>query len=402
MRVLFVCHRVPFPPARGGKIRPFNIIRHLHDQGHEVTVASLARDQAELDESAGLAEHCARCLIEIIPSPVAMFRMLARAPSMTPSSMGYFYSPALARRIDAALKESHFDLIIVHCSSVAPYVAHVRGVPKLFDLGDIDSEKWLLYARKRRMPAAAIYWIEGTKLQRAEKKLARQFDFCTCTTRAELETLDSFGIGVPTGWFPNGVDTEYFSVATKAYNPKLIAFIGRMDYYPNQEAMLRFCRDIFPLVRELRPDARLQIVGANPSPRIVALAKLDGVTVTGSVPDVRPYIHAAALTVAPLAIARGTQNKIIESMAMGVPVVTSPEAAGGVDAVPGEHLIVADGPEEFARATLNMLNDAGQRAALSAAGRARVLSNHNWSASMGQFEQLVDACVSAARRGRVA
>ena len=279
----------------------------------------------------------------------------------------------------------------------------MSGLPKMFDLGDIDSQKWLIYSKVRRFPLSAGYWLEGTKLQRAEQRLARCFDLCTCTTKAELETLDGFETGVASGWFPNGVDSEYFSPSAQVFDSEMISFVGRMDYFPNQSAMHYFCEHVWPLLRDRRPGIKLQIVGANPAKHILALGNLPGVTVTGSVPDVRPFVHASVLTVAPLSIARGTQNKILESMAMGVPVVCSREASGGVDASPGHHLLVANRPDEYRDAILSLIENPDERDRLARDGRERVLSHHDWGRSMEKFDQLVERCLSvAADRGPVA
>ena len=405
MRVLFVCHRVPFPPKRGGKIRPFNIIRHLHDQGHEVTVASLARSRKELEEAEGLGRHCSHRLIEVVDDRVAWPRMVAWLPTTHPSSFGYFYSPRLRRRIQEVsvvgfveTAGTYWDLVFVHCSSVAPYVTDVRARVKIIDFGDMDSQKWREYSQHRPFPLSAGYWLEAVKLERTERQLAGRFDLATCTTRAEMESLRSLGVTGLTDWFPNGVDAEFFKPGEPAYDPDLIGFIGRMDYFPNQQAVTQFCDEVLPEVQRRRPGTRFQIVGADPSAQIRQLSRLSGVTVTGSVPDVRPYVTRAALTVAPLEIARGTQNKILESMALGVPVVCSRQAAGGVDAVPGEHLLVCDTREQFIEATLALLESAELRSQLAAAGRARVLSHHSWSSSM----QRVDALIASQFEKRVA
>lgn len=394
MNVLFVCHRVPFPPKRGGKIRPFNIIRHLHDQGHRVTVASLARSAAERDEAQGLAQHCAQMLVEVIPGRAALTQMIARLPSSAPSSFGYFWSRRLARRIATAAAATPFDLVFVHCSSVAPYVERLAAPLKIIDYGDMDSQKWREYSQHRAFPLSAGYWLEAVKLERRERLIAEHFDLCTCTTRAELESLRTLGVTRPSDWFPNGVDAEFFAPdATSGgapYDPQLIAFVGRMDYYPNQQGVIGFCRDVLPLLRAKRPGVRFAIVGADPPAHIRALGDLPGVTVTGSVPDVRPHVRRAALTVAPLSIARGTQNKILESMAMGVPVVCSPEASGGVDAVAGEHLRVAAELAEWVAAIDGLLGDPAVRQRLSAAGRERVLSHHSWAASMRRLDGIVE------------
>ncbi|HEY8539428.1 MAG TPA: TIGR03087 family PEP-CTERM/XrtA system glycosyltransferase, partial [Steroidobacteraceae bacterium] len=306
---------------------------------------------------------------------------------------------SLQRQITRLLRKERFDLVFVHCSSVAQYVAHVSDAPKILDFGDMDSQKWLEYARYKPFPLSAGYWLEGVKLAREERRLARLFDMCTATTRAEWETLESYGTGVPSDWFPNGVDSEYFAPSPEPYEPDTICFVGRMDYYPNQECMFDFCANTLPRIRARRPNVKLLIVGADPSPAVRRLGRIPGVTVTGSVPDVRPYVQKSALMVAPLNIARGTQNKILEAMAMGVPVVSSRIAAGGVDAIPGEHFLVGSGPEEYSDAVLAILNDPSLRARLAQAGRARMLSHHAWPRSMQRLDEIIDRCLRAWETG---
>lgn len=396
MNILYLCHRFPYPPKRGGKIRPFNMIRHLQASGHQVTVCSLARSEAEAEEGRGIAPHCSRFEIGLVKEPVQWARMIARLPLTTPSSMGYFYSADLARKVRGLLAEQHWDLIFVHCSSVAQYVQHVTDVPKILDFGDMDSQKWLEYAHHKPFPLSLGYTLEGRKMLWAEKRLARRFDLCTATTRAEWETLETYATGAATDWFPNGVDADFFCPTDGAFDPDTISFIGRMDYYPNQECMARFCKEVWPVLRSRRPGMKLLIVGADPSPEMRRLADLPGVTVTGSVPDVRPYIRGSALMVAPLAIARGTQNKILEAMAMGVPVVTSPAAAGGVDALAEQHFLVAHSAQDVASAVLRIVENPAERARLAQAGRERMLSNHAWPRSMQRLDGIIHRCLTAA------
>jgi len=393
VRILYVCHRFPYPPKRGGKIRPFNMIRHLA-QSHEVVVCSLARSREEAEEGAGIAPYCAEFHVATVDDRMQTLRMIATLPTPITASAAYFHSTRLARTIRKLLGERRFDLIFVHCSSVAHYVAHVRDVPKILDFGDMDSQKWFEYANYKPFPLSLGYRWEGWRLQAEERRLARKFDFCTATTRAEWETLTSYGVDTPSDWFPNGVDAQVFTPSPEPYDPDAICFIGRMDYYPNQHGMFWFCERVLPLLRERRPGVKLAIVGADPPPAVRKLGELPGVTVTGSVPKVQPYATRSALTVAPLAIARGTQNKILEAMAMGVPVVASRVAAGGVDAVAGDHLLVADTPEQYRDAILRVLEDPAERARLAVAGRARVLSHHAWSSSMKRLDAIIDRCLA--------
>jgi len=393
MKILYICHRFPYPPQRGGKIRPFNVIKHLSRE-HEVTVASPVRSQKEAEAGLGLRDYCSNYLTDIITKPKAMIYILKNLSTNQPSSMGYFYSNKLYKRVQAEMEKEKFDLVFVHCSSVAQYVENVEGMPKILDFGDMDSQKWVIYGKVRQFPLNIIYRIEGKRLQQAEADLARKFDYCTCTTLEEMKTLESYNVGARTAWFPNGVDTEYFKPSTEPYEPDAICFIGRMDYYPNQECMLEFCSKTLPLIKKKRPHLRMFIIGANPSSAIRKLERIPGVVVTGSVPDVRPYVWKCSVNVAPLNIARGTQNKILESLAMGVPTVASIHAATGIDAVPGEHFLTASSHQEFTEAVIRLLSNKKERQRYSEAGRARMLSHHGWEGSMKKLDEIIKDCIA--------
>lgn len=393
MKVLFVCHRFPYPPNEGGKIRAFNMIRHLQRSGHQVTVASPVRTREELQQGIGLAEYCAGYVTHEISAAGAALRMGLYLAAQTPSSFGYFYSHRLQKDINSLIARHEFDLIVVHCSSAAQYVEHVRGIPMLLDFCDMDSQKWLAYAKFKSFPGSLGYHLEGRKLQRRETRQANMFDICTCATPFEWQTLQGLTGAVSGGWFPNGVDADYFAASDDASVHEEICFVGRMDYYPNEQAVIGFCREVLPLVRAQRPHVKFIIVGAKPSARVTALGTHDGVEVTGTVPDVRPYVRRAALTVAPLQIARGTQNKILESMAMTTPVVASAQAAGGVDARSGDGLLIANDPAGYRDAVLSILEDAELRQRLGASGRQRVLTNHSWRHAMEKLDALIEECM---------
>lgn len=394
MKILFVCHRFPYPPKRGGKIRPFNIIRHL-SKSHEVTVASLARSALEAKEGEGLADYCKEYKVSIISPVTAAIGMCKALLQGRPLSMGYFYSSELKKQILEELSNVPFDLIFVHCSSVAQYIEDVHWVPKVIDFGDMDSKKWQIYSKYKKFPMSIIYALEGRRLEMAEKSLANKFNLGTCTTLSEKKTLDSYDVGIPSAWFPNGVDSEYFAPSQEPYEPNSMCFIGRMDYYPNQEGIIDFCQKILPSIKEKCPSVTLKIIGADPSREIHDLAKIPGVTVTGSVPDVRPFVHSSAVNVVPLNIARGTQNKILESLAMGVPTVTTSQAATGVDAIDEKHFLVASNHREFASSVLRLLSSPAERMRFSEAGRQRMIEKHNWSNSMTKLDSILEDCLVA-------
>jgi sugar transferase (PEP-CTERM/EpsH1 system associated) len=261
----------------------------------------------------------------------------------------------------------------------------------MLDFGDIDSAKWSEYSHQRAFPLSMGYRIESAKLRKYEKKVASQFDLCTATTRGELEELQKLGNSIPSAVIPNGVDLSYFHPRSETpEDSSVIVFLGRMDYYPNVDGVLYFAKEIFPAIRKEVPHAEFRIVGSNPSRVVRDLSKIPGISVTGHVPDVRPHVMDAALAVAPLRIARGTQNKILQFLAMGVPVVTTPQAAKGVAADSGRHFLVADGSAPFARQVLRLLQDPALRESLSVAGRQPLEEAHCWPASMQILDRLLE------------
>jgi len=397
VNILFACHRVPFPPNRGGKIRPFHMLRHLA-QRHSVVLVSLAESDSELRDSASLTELCADVAVEVVPRRVRWAQAWRALPTGTPSSVAYFRSARLHRQVQRLLASRTFDVVVVHCAFAAPYVRTVSCRTRLLDFGDLDSGKWFDYSRCRPLPLSLGYRLEAGKLRRFEQQWAARFDRCTVTTTGELQEYQSLGVAVDGTVIPNGVTASFFDVDP---HPRLdsgvLAFLGRMDYFPNIDGVLHFVRHILPHVRAQVPNVQLRVIGANPTPRILDLARLPGITVTGSVPDVRPYLRDVAVSIAPLRIARGTQNKILESMAMGIPVVATPVAAKGVQATPGTHLLVAPDPGAFARHVIDLLRDPQQRETLSAAGRRQVAEAHDWTRSMTILDRVLDDVHSTER-----
>jgi polysaccharide biosynthesis protein PslH len=396
MNILFLCHRIPFPPDQGGKIRAFNMIRHL-GKIHTVVVASLAESKLELQEASELRNYCSEVIAEVVPSSVRWLQACKRVFSGTPSSVAYFSSSKLQRRIQKLLSATKFDVIFVHCAFVAQYVMGYQKGHRILDFCDIDSAKWFDYSRWRGAPLAWGYGIEARKLRNYEKQVARYFHQCTVTTRGELEEFRRLNVEVPCTVIPNGVDFSYFRSDSSGNNGRVIIFVGRMNYFPNVDGVLYFARNIFPIVRRTVPNAELRIVGSYPTQAVRRLAAIPGITVTGHVADVRPYMLDAAVAVAPLRLARGTQNKILESMAMGIPMVATPEAAKGVTATPGEDLLVAHDADTFARYVINIMQNEELRQDLSQAARRKITDTHRWSYSMKILEGILEDFVTERR-----
>ena len=293
-------------------------------------------------------------------------------------------------------RRSAFDLIFVHCSSVAQYVEDVAGVPKILDFGDMDSQKWLEYARYKPFPLSLGYRLEGTKMvARGEAARAPLRHLHGDHARRMGDARAAIGTGTPTDWFPERRRQPIISHRpAKPYDPRHhLRSSAAWTTTRTSNACSISAPTTCPLLqanaaRAAADDRRRRPVAGDPAAR-----RDSGVTVTGSVPDVRPYLRRSALMVAPLNIARGTQNKILEAMALGVPVVASEIAAGGVDVFSGQHLLTARTPGEYRSAILHILEDPRERARLSGAARARMLSHHSWSRSMQRLDEIIERCI---------
>ena len=390
MNILFLCHRVPYPPKRGGKIRPFNMIRHLA-RSHEVAVATLVRSAQEESDAEQLRSYCDELYVGRISPFAAWARFGLYGLVGRPATFGYFHSPALYRQVRRLLTMRNFDAILVHCSSMGHYVAHHDGCRKVMDFGDADSEKWLEYAATSPAPVSWAFRLEGNRVRKAEQRLGALFDAGSVNAPRERDVLAGY-VRSPIAVIPNGVDLEYFQPSPSSgqgYIPNRIIFTGNMSYRPNVEAVRHFAAKIFPRVLREIPDAQFHIVGMDPAPAVRRLADGNRIIVTGRVDDIRPYFDSAAVAIAPLRVARGLQNKVLEAMAMRVPVVSSPAAFAGINAVAGQDLLVAGQPGEFSRAIVTLLRDPTARERVAAAGRTCVETNHNWSQLLERLEDLV-------------
>jgi glycosyltransferase involved in cell wall biosynthesis len=240
VRILFLAHRFPYPPTFGSKVRAFNVIRHLA-QRHEVSVLSLARSAEEEREAAGIAPYCHDYRTFRVRNAVQAAKIALTLPTPVSASEAFFHSAALQREIDRRLAQRSVDLVFAHCSAVGRYVAHVEGLPKLIDYCDVDSRKWADYVPHKPWPLSLGYRWEAWRVARAERRLATRFEQVTVATRGEAETLAELGVHERVDWFPNGVDTAFFQPSAEPYDGDLVTFVGRMDYFPNEQCMVEFC-----------------------------------------------------------------------------------------------------------------------------------------------------------------
>jgi sugar transferase (PEP-CTERM/EpsH1 system associated) len=386
MRILMLAHRLPYPPHTGDKVRAYHVARHLSRE-HRLTLACLADQPDAATAVTRLREEIPDLEVVRVAAARQRLRALVGLAAGRSATMAYFDSAELANRVARRSERDGFDLIYVSSSSMFQYVRATDRTPVVMDFVDVDSEKWLEYGARLRPPARWIYALEGQRLRRLEGIAARRANRCLVVSREEVKVLESFAPWARTTAIPNGVDLEYFVPPRIPAAGSTIVFTGAMDYFPNVDAAKYFVDAVFPRVRDRAPDAQFRIVGKNPTPAVRSLASRPGVTVTGGVPDVRPYLRDAALAVAPLRVARGIQNKVLEGMAMGLPVVATRPAHEGLEARAGRHLFVEDDPAAFADLVVRLLRDAALRAVTGREARAFVEARHSWKALMTRVDR---------------
>lgn len=390
MRVLYLCHRIPYPPNKGDKIRAFHQLRAIAAR-HEIDLFTLADCGKDLKEQEPLHQYCRHITVVALNPTWARLRTLPLIMTREPLSVRYFHSAELDRQIRQALVRRSYDRIFVFCSSMAQYIREVYDAPTLMDIVDVDSDKWMQYAAFKRFPLSAIYRREGRTLQKYEEALYSRFPVLV-TTEREAQLVRQASDNSTVHVIPNGVDTTYFDRGqTPASQQPIITFVGDMAYFPNEEAVRFFALSVFPSIRNSIPGARFLIVGRDPNSNVQRLEEIEGVTVTGSVPDVRPYLAQAQVSVAPFSIATGIQNKILEAMAYGLPVVATPRAVQGLSKRVAEVVEIGRTSEELAARVVALLRNPQLALEKGVEGRQRVAAEHNWERSMGRILDLLEA-----------
>jgi sugar transferase (PEP-CTERM/EpsH1 system associated) len=395
--ILFLCHRLPYPPNKGDKIRSYALLRHLATRG-KVSVACFIDEREDLkylDTVRGLAHG--DCHFEFLSPRAKMWRIASALVVGKAITTACFGSSRLQRWVDRTLREISFDDVVIFGSAMAPYLLKA-DFPKqrvMFDMVDIDSDKWKQYAAGSRGLLGWVYRREARTLEHLEREAARAFGRILLVSPFEAETFRQIAPASATkiGSLTNGVDLETFSTAL-CENPfpareLSIVMTGRMDYRPNYEGALWFAAEIMPLILKSLPNARVYFVGARP-PRALRDIAGPNLVVTGNVPDVRPYLQFAKAVVAPLRIARGVQNKVLEAMAMKKPVVATREATRSLAVEPGNQLWVENDPSRFAAAVLAALQspDSNQ---IAQNGHQYVERHHNWPRLLADFDLQLDA-----------
>jgi len=385
--LLYIAHRIPQPLDKGERIRVYHTLEFLAARAN-VHLACLADEPVAIGSVERLRSICER--VEVVP--LRWTRWCRAALSLATGrsvTEGAFASPRLADLIRAWARDTQYHAAMASSSGMAPYLrlGEVSRVPAVIDLIDVDSQKWFDYAETTRGPRAWLYGTEGRRVRQLELSLPSNVHAVTLVSDAETRLFRSFSTAKSVT-VPIGVNLEYFQPAYVDQQP-LSVFVGALDYRPNVDGLLWFCHAVWPEVMKSRPDARFSIVGRNPTSAIRRLGRVPGVEVAGPVRDVRPFLARASIVVAPLRLARGVQNKVIEALAMGKAVVASPAAVAGLSARAGEHLLVAASESDWREAITRLLNDERRRRQLGASGRRHVETLHTWDRCLSPLVELL-------------
>lgn len=407
--MLFLAHRFPYPPDKGEKIRSWNMIRHFA-QTWRVHLGCLSDSPEDAQHLDAVRAVCAEVASFPITPRRQKLRALARFRPGRPLMVDYYGHAGLAAWVEQTRRERPIALGFAYSTPMADYLLGT-GTPLVLDMVDVDSEKFAAYAAGAGWPLRHVWAREARTLLAYETQATLQADLALLVSDAECARFTALAPATRgrVVAVQNGVDLAYFHPALGFENPYPDAapravFTGHMDYPPNAEAAIWFATAVLPLLRARDPAWCFAIVGANPTAAVLALATQPGVQVTGRVPDIRPWVAHATLAAAPLRIGRGIQNKVLEAMAMGRPVVASPQAFEGVAATPDRDLLVADGAPAMAAAIVAVRN--GLHPGLPAAARAAMERGYAWAATLRRLDDLLDSRLSlrdnppAAARGQ--
>jgi sugar transferase (PEP-CTERM/EpsH1 system associated) len=394
--LLYVVHRVPYPLDKGDRIRAFHVLRFLSRRAN-VHLACLADEPTSEESLAALRRYCHRlAVVQLRPS--RWLRAMVSLIRGRTVSEGVFQAPALAATLRDWAADTTFDAALASSSAVAPYLRlpQLSSIPAIVDLVDVDSQKWLDYASAGTGWRSWLYRTEGQRLRELEQPMPTWAHAVTLVSEAEARLYRQFCSPGRVRTVVNGVDLDYFHPRKVEEEPTCV-FVGALDYRPNVDAVRWFAQEIWPTVNRRIPGSKLWLVGRRPVPAVCELAGQPGIEVIGPVADVRPWLSRASAVIAPLRIARGLQNKVLEAMAMGKAVIASPPALAALKVRPGKHCLRASTPAQWIKATTRLLRDERHRCRLGSAGRHYVEEHHHWDRCLEPLGELLGLPESISR-----
>jgi sugar transferase (PEP-CTERM/EpsH1 system associated) len=375
------------------RIRPYGFIRELALRGHDISLVCLVQPAKEGRFLSQVAPFC-RSIYPVYPSRLdSVFSVLTSLPGNLPLSVAYCRSEPFLRLVQDLVERESFDLVHTEFIRAVPATSAISGTPKVYDA--VDS---LTLALERSMRAAqvsplrrVIAFAEWIKMRNYETAVLDRYDSLIASSPVDQKVLEQNPLCQQVIVIPNGVDTDYFRLSAGERDPETILFLGKMSYYVNVSSVMWFYRKVLPIIRKERPKVKFQIVGRDPSRAIRALASDPNVEVTGTVPDVRPYLARATVNVCPMVSGAGIQNKMLEAMAVGLPTVATPISLQALGVEEGCEALVAPTEQEFAARVLELLADPELRQSLSTGGRLYVEANHSWETAGERLTGIYDS-----------
>lgn len=383
--ILFLANRVPFPPNKGDKIRTFHQLDHLA-LTHNIYCACFAENPREQAVASSLRRWCADLVAIPWSRRRGMFQAVAGWRRGLPLTIGAYRDRRMFAALDRWAEKVDFDAVVAFSSTMAPYAAAVPTKRRVLDLCDADSEKWMDYARDAGPLAGACYRYEGRRLRAFEEHCLRKFDATLVITERERTLLDPQRRHRHLHVVSNGIVLPDEQPPPPSTRGPVVGFVGAMNYRPNVRGVCWFAEVAWPhIIREV-PDARLYIIGRAPVRAVRRLGRQPGITVTGEVEDVARCVLKLRVAIAPLHIARGLQNKVLEAMCFRRPVVVAPAVAAGLQAVPGRHLLVARDGETFAARVLDLFRSDEFCDQIGNGGYRCVAANYSWADALQRYE----------------
>jgi sugar transferase (PEP-CTERM/EpsH1 system associated) len=400
LKILFLSHRIPFPPNKGEKIRTFHQLKYLCEQGHQISVLAPYESQDEVTFFQELQKHYA-VRAEGVALTNKVYRLCSGLLKGKALSVSNFYSQKLQQQVDETLCQGQFDAVICTASSMAEYVFNSNAPclvqheisPRLYmDFMDLDSDKWRQYAQRASFPMSYVYRREQRLIAEFERQIVERFNACFFITDAETQLFkQNAPIANNIFAIENGIDTTAFKPAAvmPELAPPVLLFTGVMDYAPNIDAVLWFTEHVWQDILRRWPDAQFIVAGMNPNDKVQALTKTQGITVTGFVDDIMPYFARANIFVAPFRIARGVQNKVLQAFACGIPVISTPMGAEGIRCKQDESILLAESAEDFIKHIISLTTDAALYERISSNALSIIIEQYAWVSILHPFEQVI-------------
>lgn len=390
MRILYISARLPYPLYKGDKLRGYYQIKYLCKR-HSIVLLSFIESQEQLRYLSQLGKFCDHVETVLLSRNRSFLNVAFSFFSKIPLQVNYFRSSQMRKKVKWLLQTESFDLVHLQSIYVAPYLIRSNNIPRVIDLVDARSITMKRRFKRERLLLKPIFYLEWQRVKNYELDVCANFNQVIVVSEAEKEAIQT---EVPIAVNHNGVDTEIFSFVSEGREPSTLVFTGNMGYFPNVDAVIYFTQEILPIVKKRIPSVKFYIVGANPARKIQRLGARQHIVVTGLVEDIHRYLKKATLSVCPMRAGSGIQNKILEAMATGTPVVATDYAIGGIRVTHGQDIMVANKPTEFAGRVIELLNNQELRQKMSRNARRLVEENYSWKSSIQQLEKIYQAAIT--------